>query len=138
MSDFEIVTLFNDLLNTCFARLNDFMVGLFAMLVTAWFAAHELNRRMVMLVISLYTVFCVATIVPTLATCNRFARAGALVRDAGEQPGSNLDHIFTTLPDPGVVNLTMIFLLIGAYSGGIMFFFQARRRRGGEPPENSR
>lgn len=128
MSDYEIVSLFNDLLNTSFARVNDFMVGLFAVLVTGHLAARDLTRGMVRLVIGLYTIFSAATITPALATVNRFALAGDLVREAGQRPGSILPDLFTTLPSATIVTPTMAVLLIGAYAGGLAFFFQARRR----------
>ena len=46
MTDFELIYLFNELFNTMYARLNDFMVGLFAMLVASYFVAAKLSRTM--------------------------------------------------------------------------------------------
>lgn len=128
MTDFELVTLFNDLLNTSFARLQDFMAGLFAMLVTAWMAAHRLNRRMATLVVVLYSIFAVVTIVPALATTLRFAMAGDLVRKAAAQPDSVLGGLFLILPSPALVMPVMTILLLGAFAGGLLFFFEARGR----------
>ena len=67
MTDFELIYLFNEFFNTMYARLNDFMVGLFAMLLAAYFAAAKLSRPMALLVADLYTLFSMATIVPTVA-----------------------------------------------------------------------
>jgi hypothetical protein len=128
MTDFEIVSLFNDLLNTSFARLQDFMAGLFAMLVTAWLAANQLSRRMAILVVTLYSIFAVVTIVPALATILRFALAGDLVREAAGQPGSVLGSLFPVLPSAALIMPIMTILLVGAYAGGLLFFFQARGR----------
>ena len=128
MTDFELVTLFNDLLNTSFARLQDFMAGLFAMLVTAWLAAHRLNRRMATLVVVLYSIFGIVTIVPALATTLRFAMAGDLVRKAAAQPDSVLGSLFLVLPSPALVMPVMTVLLLGAFAGGLLFFFEARGR----------
>jgi hypothetical protein len=128
MTDYEIVTLFNELLNTTFARLNDFMVGLFALLVTAYFAGRELPPRMASLLLALYTVFSVATITAAVASAQRFAMAGELIRQAGARPGSVLPQLFTMLPSPAVVTPVMILLLVGAYVGGLAFFYQARSR----------
>ena len=36
MTDFELFYVFNEFLNTAYARLNDFMVGLFAMLAAGF------------------------------------------------------------------------------------------------------
>lgn len=129
MSEFEIVSLFNELLNTCMSRLNDFILGLFAMLVTAYLAARELTRLMAGLVVTLYTVFSIVTITPTVASCNRFALFSDVVREAASVPGSLLPGIFaSTLPSPQLVTPTMALLLVLAYLGGLVFFFQARRR----------
>jgi hypothetical protein len=118
MSDYEIVSLFNDLLNTGFARLNDFMVGLFAVLVTAYMAARDLTRPMVGLVLALYTMFSIVTIVPTLVTFNRFALAADLVREAAKRPDSPLSGLFAILPAAALVTSVMAVLLVGAYAGG--------------------
>jgi hypothetical protein len=133
MTDFEIVTLFNDLLNTSFARLNDFMVGLFALLITAYAAGRELSSRMAGLVILLYTLFSIATIVAAIASTHRFALAAGLVRRAGARDGSELSTLFPMLPSPEVVTPVMT-LLLGAYVGGLSFFLLARRR----PPNGQR
>ena len=37
MTDFELIYLFNEFFNTMYARLSDFMVGLFAMLLAPIF-----------------------------------------------------------------------------------------------------
>ncbi len=135
MSDFEIVTLFNDLLNTSFARLSDFMVGLFALLITAYVAGRELSSRMAGLVILLYTLFSIATIVAAIASTHRFALAAGLVRRAGARDGSELSALFPMLPSPEVVTPVITLLLLGAYVGGLSFFLLARRRPAdGKPP----
>ncbi len=43
MTDFELIYLFNEFFNTMYARLNDFMVGLFAMLAASYFVAAKLS-----------------------------------------------------------------------------------------------
>jgi hypothetical protein len=127
MTDYEIVTLFNELLNTSFARLNDFMVGLFALLVTAYFAGRQLSSRMAALLLALYTAFSLATITAAVASAHRFALAGDLVRAAAARPDSMLPQLFSMLPSPALVTPVMGLLLVGAYLGGLVFFFQARR-----------
>ena len=71
MTDFELIHLFNEFFNTMYARLNDFMVGLFAMLAAAYFVAAKLSRTMAWLVAGLYTAFSLATVVPTIAASHR-------------------------------------------------------------------
>lgn len=128
MSDYEMLSLFNDLLNTAFARLNDFLVGLFALLVTGYMAARDLTQRMVNLVLILYTMFSIITIVPALATFNRFALAGALLEEAASRSGSVLPALFPFFPSQKLIMPMMSLLLLGAFVGGFLFFFEARRR----------
>ena len=127
MSDFEIVTLFNDQLNTSFSRLNDFMVGLFALLVTAYMAGRDLPSRLAGLVVVLYTMFSTATVVAAILSFHRFALTAELVRAAGMETGSVLAVLFPVLPAPSLVTPIVTILLVGAYLGGLGFFLQVRR-----------
>ena len=79
MTDFELIYLFNEFFNTMYARLSDFMVGLFAMLLAAYFVAAKLSRSMAWLVVGLYTLFSMATIVPTVAASYRMVLAAQQV-----------------------------------------------------------
>ncbi len=80
MTDFELIYLFNEFFNTMYARLNDFMVGLFAMLVASYFVAAKISRTMARLVAGLYTLFSMATIVPTIGASNRMVLAAQQVK----------------------------------------------------------
>jgi hypothetical protein len=128
MTDFELIYLFNEFLNTLFARLNDFMVGLFAIVVAGYFVAAKLSRTMAWLVAGLYTIFSLATIVPTVAVTDRFLRAGEMVKRAGAEPGSDLSDLIRIMPGKFVMPVMMI-LLVVAYAASLIFFFQARRKK---------
>ena len=127
MSDFELIFLFNEFFNTTFARLNDFLVGLFAMLAASYFVAARLSKAMAWLVAGLYTVFSAATIVPAIAATDRLVLASQQVALAASQPGSDLTALISILPNRAFVVPVMIFLLITSYVGAMMFFFQARK-----------
>jgi len=127
MSDFELIFLFNEFFNTAFARLNDFLVGLFAMLAASYFVAAKLTRTMAWLVAGLYTLFSMATIVPAIAATDRLVLASQQVAIAAGQPGSALTALISILPNRTFVVPIMIILLITAYAGAMMFFFQARK-----------
>lgn len=128
MSEFELIYLFNEFFNTAYARLNDFMVGLFAMLAAAYFVAANLSRLMAWLVAGLYTVFSLATIVPAIAAADRMVLASQQVRIAAGDAGSGLATLISILPTRAVVVPVMIVLLVAAYAGAMVFFFQARKR----------
>lgn len=89
MTDFELICLFNEFFNTMYARLNDFMVGLFAMLAASYFVAAKLSRAMAWLVSGLYTLFSMATVVPTIAASYRMVLAAQQVKLVASQSGSD-------------------------------------------------
>lgn len=127
MSDFELIFLFNESFNTTFARLNDFLVGLFAMLAASYFVAAKLSRAIAWLVAGLNTLFSMATIVPAIAATDRLVLANQQVAIAASQPGSDLAALISILPNRTFVVPTMILLLMTAYAGTVIFFFQARK-----------
>ncbi len=127
MSEYELIYLFNEFLNTAYARLNDFMVGLFAMLAAGFFVAEKLSRSMTWLVAGLYSLFSLATIVPTTVAMDRMVLASQQVQLAASQTGSDLSALISIMPTRSVVVPIMIVLLLAAYSGAMVFFFQARK-----------
>jgi hypothetical protein len=127
MSEFELIFLFNEFFNTAFARLNDFMVGLFAMLAAGYFVAAKLSRTMAWLITGLYTVFSMATIVPAIAATDRMVLASQQVRLAASHSGSELATLISIMPTREFVIPVMIILMVIAYAGAMVFFFQARK-----------
>jgi len=127
MTEFELIFLFNEFFNTAYARLNDFLVGLFAMLAAGYFVAGKLSRTMAWLVAGLYTIFSMATIVPAVAATDRMVLASQQVGVLAGQPGSELAALISILPSRTVVLPTMVVLMVAAYAGAMVFFFQARK-----------
>lgn len=127
MTEYELISLFNDFLDGAFARLADFMAGTFAMLISAFFVGARLSRTMARLVVFLYTLFAVATAVPTLAVSYRFTKTAALLKAMGESPDSTVGQIFPALPSTALVMPVMTLILVGAYAGTLAFFRQARK-----------
>ncbi len=127
MTEFELIYLFNEFFNTMYARLNDFMVGLFAMLAASYFVAAKLSRAMAWLVAGLYTLFSMATIVPAIAASNRMVLAAQQVKLVASEAGSDLAPLVSILPSWVMVMPTMFILLVASYAGAMVFFFQARK-----------
>lgn len=127
MTEFELISLFNEFLDGAFSRLADFMAGTFAMLISAFFVGARLTRTMARLVVFLYSLFAVATAVPTLAVSYRFTKTAELLKAMGDSPDSMIDQIFPALPSTWVVMPVMTLILIGAYAGTIVFFGQTRK-----------
>lgn len=129
MTEFELISLFNAFFDDTFSRLADFMTGTFAMLISAFFAGAKLSRNMARLLIFLYSLFSMATAVPTLAASYRFTQAAELLGEMGQEPGSVISQIFPSLPSPYLVMPVMTLILVGAYVGTLAFFLQARKGR---------
>ncbi len=127
MTEFELIYLFNEFFNTTYARVNDFMVGLFGLLAAGYFAAGKLSRTMALLVAGLYTIFSMATIVPAIAATDRMILASQQVSLLASQPGSDLAALISILPNRTIVVPVMTMLLVAAYTGAMVFFFQARK-----------
>ena len=127
MSEFELISLFNAFLDGAFSRLADFMAGTFAMLISAFFVGAKLSRTMARLAVFLYTLFAVATAVPTLAVSYRFTKTAELMKTMGETPGSVIGEIFPALPSTWAVMPVMALILVGAYAGTVAFFRQTRK-----------
>jgi hypothetical protein len=127
MTEFDLISLFNEFLDGAFSRLADFMTGTFAMLISAFFVGARLSRTMARLVVFLYTLFAVATAVPTLAISYRFTRTADLLRQVSANPDSVVNDIFPALPSTWLVMPVMALILVGAYAGTLAFFQQTRK-----------
>ena len=129
MTDFDLIYLFNEFFNTTFARLNDFMAGLFAMLVAAYFIAGRLTRTMAGLVVTLYSLFSMATIVPAIAATDRMTLAALQIRAASEVEGSELSQLISILPTREFIVPFMLVMMIAAYVSSVIFFYQMRKTK---------
>lgn len=127
MTDFELISLFNDFFNDTFSRLADFMTGTFAMIISTFFVGSRLSRTMARLVVFLYTLFALATAVPTLAACYRFVQAANLLKQRSMEPDSLIGQIFPAFPSLYVVMPVMVLILVGLYAGTLAFFRQTRK-----------
>jgi hypothetical protein len=127
MTEFELISLFNAFFDDTFSRLSDFMTGTFAMLISTFFVGARLSQSMVKLVIFLYTLFAVATAVPTLAATYRFIRVANLLEERMVEPGSVISQIFPAFPSFYLVMSVMTLILVGCYAGSLAFLYQTRK-----------
>ena len=122
MSDFEIAVLTNEFLNSLQGRIDAYLAGLFAMLVTSYFVAAKLNRIMAGLVVSLFSLYC---FILGYAAFTSIWRVTVLARNYV----STANEAFPWILDLPGFNPTVAIpiLLFGAYGGAIWFFFYARK-----------
>ena len=127
MSEFEIASLFNELLATVLAVLETFMAALFAMLATAYFVAPRLTRAMSATVVGLFTIFSTLVIFLAVAASRRVAGFGAPLDEMASQIGADLSWLFFVPAAVPVIPAAVVTILITAYVATLLFFFQARR-----------
>lgn len=127
MTEFELISLFNEFFDDTFSRLVDFMTGTFAMLISTFFVGARLSKSMARLVVFLYTLFAMATAVPTLAATYRFVMVAKLLEERVALPDSLIGKIFPAFPDLYVVMPVMVLILLGCYVGTLAFFHQTRK-----------
>lgn len=122
MSDFEVAVLTNEFLDSLQGRIDTYLTGLFAMLISSYFVASKLSRAIAGLVVSIFSLYC---LVLGYATYTSLWRVGVLVRDYSSTSSGAFPWI---LDVPGFNPALVIpLLLIGAYIGAIWFFFYARK-----------
>ncbi len=122
MSDYEIAALTNEFLNSLQGRIDTYLTGLFAMLITSYFVASKLSRAIAGLVICLFSLY---SFVLGYAAYTSLWRVGVLVQEFSSTSSDPFPWILV-LPgfDPALV---MAAVLVAAYCGAIWFFFYSRR-----------
>jgi len=128
MTEFEIASLFNELLATVLALLETFMAALFAMLATAYFVAPRLTRAMSATIIGLFTLFSAFVIFLAFAASRRVAGFGAQLDEMANQLGADLSWLFFMPAAVPVVPTAVVAILVTAYVATLVFFVQARRQ----------
>lgn len=124
MSEFESVYIINEFINSLQGRLETFVTGLFAMLVTSYFVGSKLSRLMAAGVIGLFTLF---SALLGYATISAALRLRALAEEMQLRYSDELAWLFGSGPalDP---TLPLIVLLIAAYLAAVWFFVKARKQ----------
>lgn len=127
MTDFELVSLLNEVFNTAFSTLMDYTTGLFAMLVASYLVAARLKRSMAVLVVLLFSLFAFAMVPATIASAVRLAGILAQANRVATAPDSPISFVFTNSFVVPFIAPTIAALTVLSYVAALVFFFQARR-----------
>ena len=133
MTDYEIVSLFHEVVTGVNASLANFLTVLLAMLVASHMAAHKLDRAAAGVVLAVYSTFSLGMVNEIHAGYRDFAAIGAEMVRIGGLPGSTIAwHPTVANGGAGLELLPRIIavMLVGAWISSIWFFFHARRRSG--------
>jgi len=127
MTEYELASLFNELLTTLLSVMETFMAVLFAMLVAAYFAAPKLTRTMSATLIGLFTLFSAVVIFFAVAQSRRVAGAGVRLDGMASQIDSNVTWFYFVPAAAPIIPLAVATVLIAAYVATLIFFLHARR-----------
>ena len=126
MSDFELLTLFNESAQLAESFTDRFMTVLFAFLVVSYLIAGKLDQLIAAFVVFLYSVMAVRYGVVYFNMTGDSIAMADLLRERAVEPESALSWLEI---GPIQINLGWVLsLYILSYSLSLMFFFHMRRR----------
>ncbi len=131
MSDYELVDLFTEQLNTLQSSFMDYVAVLFAFLIAAYLVAAKLESRMVTVIVVLFTVVALQHVLPILASGSDFAGVAGQIALRATNDSSSVNWHGAAMPwGPVAISITRysaVVALIVSYIGGLIFFFHQRR-----------
>jgi hypothetical protein len=136
MTDYEIVSLFHEVITGVNASLTNYLTVLLAMLVASHLAAHRLDRGAATVALLIYSVFSLGMINEIHAGYRDFAAIGMEMARVGGLPGSTIGwHPTVANGGAGLTAIPKVILgiLLGSYVASMWFFFHARRTHAVEP-----
>ena len=130
MTDYELLTIFIEFVNTTWMIFATYVSIVFAFIVASHLVARQLTSRVVSLVITLYTLVAVWSVWGiSMNAISISATAGEMKRRLLED-SSSLDWLtLITMPDfmASTIPFLITLLALVVYVGSIVFFFYQRR-----------
>ncbi len=132
MSDYEMFSTFSEIITMMNTVLMDYVAILFAFLVAAFFVASKLKKNMILVIVSLYSVFVAYKLYESIMWALDLGRLQGAMAAALDQGDSNLNwlgfaiygsdgfSVLGTWLNPGI----MVF----GYIASLIFFFHQRHQ----------
>ena len=130
MTDYEMFSVFNEIVTTINTILMDYVAVLFAFLIAAFFVASKLKRSMILVVTSLFTVFAMYKLYEAVLWSFDLNRLQGVMGTAIIQSDSSLTWLgFTTL-GPGATMATFLapLIIVFGFVASLIFFFHQRHQ----------
>lgn len=137
MSEYEIVSLFHEVITGVNASMTNFLTVLMAMLVVSYLVANRLDRPASLVVVVLYSIFMLGMINEIYSGYRDFAAIGREMARMGAEPGASIGwHPTVMNGGAGLDALPFIILSIAlsSFLASLWFFFHARKK----PPASAR
>ncbi len=131
MTDYEMMSLFQEITNTTWTVFATYVSIVFAFLVAGYLVSNRLAPRIVSVVVTLYSLVALLSVISlNRASSNGMALAAEIKRAVQENDSSlswvqiSPDAVLSTLP----VLITTVAIV--AYAGSLIFFFHQRKFSG--------
>jgi general stress protein CsbA len=130
MSDYELVSVLIEYINTTWAIFATYVSVVFAFLVAGYFAAKKLASTMVSLVITLYTLVVIWSVFALNRNVASIGAATDEIKRVVREGESSLSWVpLTSTPDflSSAMPIMVTGLAVVAYVGSLLFFFHQRK-----------
>ena len=130
MTDYELVSVLIEFINTTWAIFATYVSIVFAFLVAGYFVANKLAPKMILVVVTLYTLVALWSVFALNRNVVAIGAAAEEIRRAVQEGNSTLSWVpAATTPEflAPVVPFMVTGLAIVAYVGSIFFFFYQRK-----------
>ena len=125
MTDYEILSLFNEMAANTQGAFMNFVAILSAFLIAGYLAAHRLSKTMTVI---LTVLFSVVAVQEGLTVLFHWGDQVGLLADIRSRAALSWHGASRGGPSLGIFfNITFGFTVIGGYIGGLIFFFHQRR-----------
>jgi len=132
MTDYEMMSLAIEIINTLWAIFAIYVSIVFAFLVAGYLVASQLAPKIVSIVITLYSLVALWSLWGLNRTAATAMALIAEIQRAVEQDGSSLGwYPGVSIPEPVLVGIPLLVTAVAvlAYIGSIAFFFHQRKTR---------
>ena len=131
MSDYELLSLFYQIVDTSTSSFANFMTIVFAMLVAGYLVAHQLDRIATTLVILIFTVACAGISNEMRGLAANMALVAHEIAAQSQQPGSSLGwHPAANGQSFDFIQYILVILASLIYMGTLWFFLRSRAAGG--------
>ncbi len=131
MTEQQIATLFFEVLSVANASMMSYVTIVFAVIGSSYFIAHKLPKRMLALIMILFSMISVGYIMEITNEYGDIVRLGMLINELSTREGSSLHWHGASFKEGrfalSIMQPLMSFIVISTYAGTIWFVFLARR-----------
>ncbi len=131
MSDYELASLFFQVIDTAHAALANFLTVVFAVLVVTHFVAHKLDRLSAFLLLTVYSLFSIGMTNEIVSLYSDFVRLGHRMAENGATDLGWLGMTSSGQDGPvWAIPIIVGIMCVTAYLGSLVFFYRMRKRGG--------